>query len=143
MEQRISLITLGVADIEASAAFYEALGWSRVESPDGVIAFDLIGQTLGLYPKANLAEDIGIDPDKVGGFSGVTLGHNVRDKGEVDALMDRAKVAGAKILRPSGDVFWGGYIGYFADPDGHIWEVAFNPFSPLGPEGEFQWGGVA
>ena len=143
MEQRISLITLGVADIEGSAAFYEALGWKRVESPDGVIAFDLIGQTLGLYPKANLAEDIGIDSDKVGGFSGVTLGHNVRDKGEVDALMDRAKAAGAKILRASGDVFWGGYIGYFADPDGHIWEVAFNPFSPLGPEGEFQWGGVA
>ncbi len=141
MEQRISLITLGVSDLEVSAAFYEALGWSREESPEGVIAFNLIGQTLGLYPKADLAEDMGIDVDDIGGFSGITLAHNLPGKAEVDALMALAKAAGAKIVRPAADIFWGGYQGYFADPDGHIWEIAFNPFSPLGPSGEFRWGG--
>lgn len=143
MEQRISLITLAVADMERSAAFYEALGWQREDSPDGVIAFDLIGQTLGLYPKDKLAEDMGLSPDQIGGFSGITLAHNVSDKSQVDALMTRAAQAGARIIRPADDIFWGGYQGYFGDPDGHVWEIAFNPFSPLGPNGEFQWGGAA
>ena len=143
MEQRISLITLAVTDMERSAAFYEAMGWRREESPDGVIAFDLIGQTLGIYPKDKLAEDMGLSPDQIGGFSGITLAHNVSDKGQVDAVMTRAQAAGARIIRPADDIFWGGYQGYFADPDGHVWEIAFNPFSPLGPNGEFQWGGAA
>lgn len=143
MEQRVSLITLGVRDMDAAAAFYEGLGWKRVESPDGVIAFDLIGQTLGLYPRASLLADIGIEESAEGGFSGITLGHNVREKGDVDKLVELARAAGAKILREPHEVFWGGYISYLADPDGHIWEFAHNPFSALGPNGEFQWNGAA
>lgn len=139
MEQRVSLITLGVADMDASAAFYEALGWTRVECPDGVIAFDLIGQTLGLYPKAALADELGIEVADIGGFSGISIGHNVPNKGDVAPLLERAKLAGGRILKPAQDVFWGGHHGYFADVDGHIWEVAHNPFSKLGPNGEFRW----
>lgn len=139
MQQRVSLITLGVADMDAAAGFYEALGWVRVESPDGVVAFDLIGQTLGLYPKAGLAEDLGLDAADIGGFSGMTLGYNVATKEEVVPLLKRVAAAGGRIVKPAQDVFWGGHHGYFADLDGHIWEVAHNPFSPLGPNGEFRW----
>ncbi|MCF3596021.1 VOC family protein [Rhodobacteraceae bacterium LMO-12] len=140
MEQRVSLITLGVADMERAAAFYEALGWRRVESPDGVIAFDLIGQTLGLYPRAKLAEDIGV-PEAALGHGGMTLTYNVREKGEVAEVIEAARAAGAKVLKEAADVFWGGHHGYFADPDGHVWEVAHNPFSELSPEGAFRWNG--
>lgn len=143
MEQRVSLITLAVRDMEASASFYEGLGWKRVESPDGVIAFDLIGQTLGLYPKAALAEELGIPADSIGGFSGLTLAHNLREKDEVAPFLERVVEAGGRIIKPAQDVFWGGFHGYFADPDGHVWEVSHNPFSPLGPNGEFQWNGAA
>lgn len=142
MEQRVSLITLAVEDMEKSAKFYEALGWARVDSPDGVIAFDLIGQTLGLYSKAALAADLGMDAADIGGFSGITLSHNLREKSEVAPLMAAAEAAGARILKPAHDIFWGGHIGYFADPDGHVWEAAWNPFSPLGSGGEFQWNGA-
>ena len=141
MEQRVSLITLGVADLDASAAFYEALGWQRVESQDGVIAFDLISQTLGIYPKQGLADELGIDVSEIGGFSGVSLGHNVRDKAEVAPLLQRVEAAGGKILKPAQDVFWGGHHGYFADLDGHVWEVAHNPYSPLAANGAFCWNG--
>lgn len=142
MQQRVSLITLGARDIDALAAFYTALGWARVDSPDGVVAFDLIGQTLGLYPLAALAEDIGMSVDELGNGR-MTLGHNVATKEEVAPLMALAEKAGARILKPAQDVFWGGHHGYFADPEGHIWEIAHNPFSPLGPNGEFQWSGAA
>lgn len=142
MEQRVSLITLGVSDMEVSAAFYEALGWKRVESPDGVIAFDLIGQTLGLYPRASLAEELGISDQGAVGFTGISLAYNVREKEEVAPLLERVKQAGGRILKPAQDVFWGGHHGYFSDPDGHTWEVAHNPFSPLGRDGAFQWNGV-
>lgn len=140
MEQRVSLITLGVSDIEAAAQFYEAMGWKRVEAPDGVIAFDLIGQTLGLYPLDKLAEDIGL-PSAELGHGAMTLAYNCRDKAGVDATLQAAERAGAEILRPGGDVFWGGYIGYFRSPGGPIWEVAFNPFSPLSRDGAFRWNG--
>lgn len=143
MEQRISLITLAVEDMNRAAGFYEALGWTRVDSPDGVIAFDLIGQTLGLYPKAALAEELGVDVSDIGGFSGVTFAHNLREKDEVAPFLDRVRAAGGTVLKEAQDVFWGGHHGYFADPDGHVWEVAHNPFSPLGPKGEFQWNGAA
>lgn len=143
MEQRVSLITLGVEDMDRAARFYEALGWQRVESPDGVIAFDLIGQTLGLYLKASLADELGIDVSDIGGFSGVTFAHNLRTKDEVAPFLERVRAAGGNILKEAQDVFWGGHHGYFADPDGHVWEIAHNPFSPLGPNGEFQWGGVS
>lgn len=140
MDQRVSLITLGVADMNAAAAFYEALGWQRAESPDGVIAFDLIGQTLGLYPLGALADDIGV-PVETLGQGAITLACNCREKGDVAILLDQAKQAGATILKPASDVFWGGHHGYFRAPDGSIWEVAFNPFSPLGPDGAFRWNG--
>lgn len=143
MEQRVSLITLGVADIDRAASFYTALGWRPVDSPDGVVAFDLIGQTLGLYPKSMLAEELGIRVEDITGFSGITLAHNLRSKEEVALLLARAEAAGGRIVKPAQDVFWGGHHGYFADPDGHVWEIAFNPFSRLGADGSFQWNGVA
>lgn len=140
MEQRVSLITLGVPDMEKAAGFYEALCWERAQSPDGVIAFDLISQTLGLYPLAALAEDIGL-PAGALGTGAVTLSHNVRGKDEVAELLAAAEAAGAEILKPAQDVFWGGYHGYFRSPDGHIWEIAFNPFSSLAENGAFRWNG--
>ena len=111
MEQRISLITLGVRDMEAMAAFYEALGWTRVETQDGVIAFDLIGQTLGLYPLEKLADDIGLPVEEMG-RGATTFSYNVRTKEEVAPLLAKADAAGGRILRPASDVFWGGHIGY-------------------------------
>jgi len=140
MDQRVSLITLGVRDMEVAARFYDALGWTRAETPDGVIAYDMIGQTLGLYPLDKLAEDIGLPVEELG-RGAVTLSFNCREKTEVAEVLDAAKAAGAEILRPASDVFWGGYIGYFRDPEGHIWEVAHNPFSPLGEDGAFRWNG--
>ncbi|QJF52084.1 VOC family protein [Roseobacter ponti] len=140
MEQRISLITLGAADTALLAAFYESLGWERTPGPDGVIAFDLSGQTLGLYPIDKLAEDIGVAPETLG-RGAVTLAHNVRAKDEVAVLLARAEAAGARILKPAQDVFWGGDHGYFSDPEGHIWEIAYNPFSPLRADGAFRWTG--
>ncbi|MDV7144498.1 VOC family protein [Tropicimonas sp. TH_r6] len=144
MERRVSLITLGVADLERAARFYEALGWEREASPDGVIAFNLLGQTLGLYPLDKLAEDIGVPLESLTpGSSTMTLAHNVRSPEEVARLLAAAEAAGGKLLKPAQDVFWGGHHGYFADLDGHFWEVAYNPFSPLGRDGAFQWGGGA
>ncbi|UWQ84814.1 VOC family protein [Leisingera caerulea] len=140
MDQRISLITLGVPDMEKAAAFYEALGWQRADSPDGVIAFDLISQTLGLYPLAALAADIGLEERELG-TGAMTLSHNTRSKEAVAELMAAAEAAGAKVLKPAQDVFWGGHHGYFRSPDGHIWEIAFNPFSPLAENGAFRWNG--
>ncbi|MDU8910277.1 VOC family protein [Aestuariicoccus sp. MJ-SS9] len=140
MEQRISLITLGARDITRLAAFYEALGWRRVETPEGIVVFDLIGQALGLYPLADLARDMGLPEDGLG-RGAATYAYNVRDKTEVAELLAQAEAAGAQVLQPAHDVFWGGHIGYFADPEGHIWEVAWNPFSSLGPDGAFRWSG--
>lgn len=140
MEQRVSLITLGAKDPELLSAFYDALGWVRVESPDGVIAYDLIGQTLGLYPIAKLAEDIGVDPASLG-HGAATLGYNAREKTAVAQLLAKVEAVGGKVLRPASDVFWGGHHGYFSDPEGHIWEVAYNPFSPLSDTGAFRWNG--
>lgn len=140
MEQRVSLITLGVPDMEKAAAFYEALGWKRAESPDGVIAFDLISQTLGLYPLVALAEDVGLPPEALG-TGAITLSHNTRSKEEVAQLLAAAEEAGAEVLKPAQDVFWGGHHGYFRSPDGHVWEIAFNPFSPLAEDGAFRWNG--
>lgn len=140
MRQRVHLITLGVDDLDRSASFYEALGWIRAESPPGIVAFDLYGATLGLYPRADLARDIGVDLPR--GAGAVTLACNTREKAEVTEVLTAAEAAGAKILKPAHGVFWGGHIGYFADPDGHVWEVAWNPHSPLGPNDEFQWNGA-
>lgn len=140
MDQRISLITLGARDQNVLAQFYDALGWTREETPDGVIAYDLIGQTLGIYPLDKLAEDIGVDVETLG-HGAATYSYNVREKSHVAPLLTKAEAAGGKVLRAASDVFWGGHIGYFADPEGHIWEVAHNPFSKLGPDGAFRWNG--
>ncbi|MEM6308336.1 MAG: VOC family protein, partial [Pseudomonadota bacterium] len=143
MDQRVSLITLGVADMERSSAFYDGLGWARVPTEDGVIAYDLIGQTLGLYPIEKLAADMGLSLADLG-RGAMTLGYNAPDREAVDGIMASPVVqARGKVIKPATEVFWGGYHGYFADPDGHIWEVAHNPYAPLGPKGEFQWNGAA
>lgn len=138
MEQRVSLITLGVRDMAQAAAFYERLGWARVAGPDGVIAFDLIGQTLGLYPLQALADEIGVEVETLG-HGAATLAYNVREKPEVAEVLVQVERAGGRVLKAAADVFWGGHHGYFADPEGHIWEVAYNPFSKLSPEGAFRW----
>jgi catechol 2,3-dioxygenase-like lactoylglutathione lyase family enzyme len=140
MEQRISLITLGARDPIKLAAFYDALGWQREESPEGVIAYDLIGQTLGLYPLEKLAQDIGLSVDEMG-YGASTFSYNVSDKADVAKTLEAAAQAGGRIMKPAHDIFWGGHTGYFADPEGHIWEVAHNPFSKLGPQGQFRWNG--
>lgn len=142
MEPRISLITLAVTDKDRASAFYTALGLRRAESEAGIVVFDLLGQSLALYPRVDLARDMGVSVVELG-TGGMTLGYNTRTREEVAQVLDRAKAAGARILKPAHDVFWGGHIGYFADPDGHIWEVAFNPYSPLSQEGAFRWAGYA
>ncbi|SOH94412.1 hypothetical protein SAMN06273572_104111 [Monaibacterium marinum] len=144
MEQRISLITLAVDDLKKSRDFYQRLGWKPVESPPGIVAFDLIGQTLGLFARSEMLGEVGLPVAPMNdGFSGVILSHNVRDKAEIAPLLDRARAAGARIVKPPQDTPWGGHHGHFADPDGHIWEVAFNPFSTLGADGAFQWNGIS
>ena len=141
MEQRISLITLGVRDKARAAAFYDALGWQRAPGHEGGIAYDLLGQTLGLFELEELAKDIGV-PVETLGHGGLTLAHNLRSRAEVEDLLARAEAAGATILKPAQEVFWGGYHGYFADPEGHVWEIAHNPLSPLREgDGAFRWQG--
>ncbi|MCB9662941.1 MAG: VOC family protein [Alphaproteobacteria bacterium] len=134
MRPRISMITLGVADLEASVRFYEeGLGLPRRPSPPSVAFFPLAGAWLGLYGRDELAEDAGV-PASGDGFRGVTLAHNLASREEVDALLAQAVAAGGTLVKPAQEVFWGGYSGYFADPDGHLWEVAHNPLFWVGPE---------
>ena len=141
MDQRISLITLGVRDMDRAAAFYDAMGWARAPGPDGVIAYDLLGQTLGLFGLDDLAKDIGLPVEELG-HGALTLAHNLDSRDAVDALVARAETAGARILKAPQEVFWGGYHAYFADPEGHVWEIAHNPFSPLrASDGAFRWQG--
>jgi len=135
VEPRVSLITLGVADVARARAFYEALGFKAGSaSQDSVTFLDAGGVVLGLYGRAALAEDAAV-ADSVPGFSGVALAHNTRSEAEVDAVLGQAVAAGAKLIKPAAKVFWGGYSGYFADPDGHLWEVAYNPYFKLGDDG--------
>lgn len=134
MQPRISMITLGVRDIEASIEFYEkGLGLPRLESEPGVAFFNLNGSWLGLYGWDALAEDANV-PAQGNGFRGFSLAHNVQSEAEVDSLFESALDAGAKLIKQPEKVFWGGYSGYFADPDGHLWEIAHNPFIWIGPE---------
>jgi len=126
MEQRVSLITLGVRDLARSRRFYEALGWSADAAPaDDVVFFQAGGFIVALWDRAKLAEDSGVQDG--GGWGGVTIAHNVSSPGEVDAIMEEARKAGATIARAAGTTFWGGYSGVFVDPEGHPWEVAHNP----------------
>ncbi len=136
MEQRVSLITLGVADTARARAFYEALGWSG-ESPDGDVVFFQAGGTIvGLWGRDKLAEDSCVD-DR-GGWGGVTLAYCVRSPEEVDAVLADAEAAGATVGRPGAPTFWGGYSGIFVDPDGHPWEVAHNPGWTLEADGSIR-----
>ena len=132
MESRISIITLGVADLERSIAFYrDGLELPTDYKPGaGIAFFQLKGTWLALYPSDALAEDANLPKERTR-FGGVTLAHNVSNKEEVDQVITRALSAGATLLKPAADTFWGGYSGYFADLDGHPWEVAWNPFFPL------------
>jgi len=135
MEQRLSLVTLGVRDLGASRAFYRRLGWK--ESPpsnEHVAFFQCGGLVFALWGRDALVEDAGVDgPGK--GFANVSLAHNVRSKADVDATLKEAKQAGATILKPGAEASWGGYTGYFADPDGFAWEVAWNPGFEILPDG--------
>lgn len=134
MNPRISMITLGVADLERSVKFYrDGLGLPQLESPPSVAFFPLNGTWLGLYGREDLAEDAGV-PAEGQGFRGVSIAHNLESEAAVDALMAEALAAGATEIKKPQKVFWGGYSGYFADPDGHLWELAHNPFMWVGPE---------
>jgi catechol 2,3-dioxygenase-like lactoylglutathione lyase family enzyme len=135
MEQRLSIVTLGVRDLAKSRKFYEALGWRAAKAGgEGVVFFQINGLALALFGRAALAKDAGV-PDSAPGFSGISLAHNVRDKAEADAVLAHAAKCGGRLVKPAQDTFWGGYSGYFADPDGHLWEVAWNPFFPLDEKG--------
>ena len=134
MEQRISLITLGVTDVQRARAFYQRLGWVGQETQETVF-IQAGGIALVLWGRDKLALDCGVNDDKAAGFSGIVLAHNTRSEEEVDHVMEAAKGAGATVTRPAAKTFYGGYAGYFTDLDGHIWEIANNPGFPLAEDG--------
>jgi len=128
MEQRLSLVTLGVADLARARRFYEeGLGWRRGNADEGVAFYQMPGMVFALWSRPALAEDAGV-PDPGAAFSGQALAYNARDRAEVDAVLAEAAAAGGMLVKPARETAWGGYSGYFADPDGHLWEVAHNPF---------------
>jgi predicted lactoylglutathione lyase len=134
MEQRVSLITLGVRDLARSRAFYEGLGWTTGAAPDDdVVFFQAGGMVVALWDRARLAEDSTVNDS--GGWGGVTLAYNVRSPEEVDAVIEEARAAGGRIGREGAATFWGGYSGLFLDPDGHPWEVAHNPHWTVAADG--------
>lgn len=151
MEQRISMVTLAVADLARSRRFYEAgLGWEVVSGEtEGIVCFQLGGMVLALYGRAAFAEDTGLGDtgladtglaeDSAPPRQSVALAYNTRSREEVDTVIARAVDVGARLQKPAADAFWGGYSGYIADPDGHLWEIAWNPFSPIGEDGRFVW----
>jgi catechol 2,3-dioxygenase-like lactoylglutathione lyase family enzyme len=137
VEQRLSLVTLGVADLDRARQFYAALGWRSDTPPEpGVAFFRSGGMVVALWGRADLAEDSGVEDP--GGWGGVTLAHNVRSPEEVDAVVEEARAAGATIAREPGETFWGGYSGVFVDPDGHPWEVAHNPRWTIRDDGSIE-----
>lgn len=136
MEQRVTIITLGVNDLKVSSVFYEEkFGWKKMDSSNDFIHFfKLNGMLLSLYPKDKLAEDATVNPKGIG-FKGFTLAYNTRSKKEVDALIETLENKGVKIVKQPENVFWGGYSSYVSDPDDNLWEIAFNPFLPLDESG--------
>ena len=139
MEQRLSLVTLGVADLARSRTFYEGLGWTTGAGPeDDVVFFQAGGMVVALWDRSRLAEDSVVAD--TGGWGGVTLAHNVRSPAEVDAVLAEAEAAGATIGRAGAETFWGGYSGVFLDPDGHPWEVAHNPHWTIAGDGSTSLG---
>ena len=134
MDQRLTLVTLGVRNLRQARMFYEALGWiTRAGPDDDVVFFQSGGMIVALWDRARLAEDSGVEDG--GGWGGVTLAHNVGSAEEVDRVIAEAEAAGATIPRHGAETFWGGYAGVFVDPDGHPWEVAHNPHWQLGEDG--------
>ncbi|MEL7611630.1 VOC family protein [Vreelandella titanicae] len=133
MKPKISLITLSVHDLQRAIRFYrEGLGLPEHETDsDEVAFFKMEGAWLSLFPREALSRDIGIADDAPSGFSGITLAHNVASQAAVDQVLEQAVAAGAELIKPGEEVFWGGYSGYFRDPEGHYWEVAYNPFMDL------------
>jgi predicted lactoylglutathione lyase len=135
VEPRVSLITIGVADLERSRRFYEALGWRSDSKPEeGVVFFQSGSMVFGLWSRTELAKDSEVVDN--GGWGGVTLAYNVGSPAAVDWFLAKARDAGARIAREGGETFWGGYNGVFIDPDGHPWEVAHNPFWTLAENGD-------
>lgn len=133
MKPKISMITLGVLDFEKSLIFYrDGLGFKphNYKESDGFVFFEMEGTWLALYPRARLAQDATV-PNESSEFSGITLSHNVKTKDEVDSVLTLVTSIGAKLIKKPQEVFWGGYSGYFADPDGYLWEVVYNPFTDL------------
>jgi catechol 2,3-dioxygenase-like lactoylglutathione lyase family enzyme len=140
VQQRISVVTLGVSDLARAHAFYEGLGWKTGAGPeDDVVFFQAGGSIVALWSRESLAEDSVVED--TGGWGGITLAHNVGSPEEVDAVLAEAEVAGATIGRAGAETFWGGYSGVFLDPDGHPWEVAHNPHWQLGEDGSVQLAG--
>jgi uncharacterized protein len=134
VEQRLSLLTLGAGDVARARAFYEALGWTTGAGPDDDVVFFQAGGTIvALWSRASLAEDSGVEDS--GGWGGVTPAYNTRSPEEVDAVIEEARRAGARIAREPAATFWGGYSGVFVDPEGHPWEVAHNPHWTIGEDG--------
>ena len=134
MEQRLSLVTLGVADLDRAKAFYEALGWVTNTGPGmGVYFFQAGGMVVAIWDRAELAKDSGVEDS--GGWGGITLAYNTRSPAEVDAVIEEARAAGAFITGEPEETFWGGYSGKFTDLDGHAWEVAHNPRWTVHPDG--------
>ena len=138
MEQRVSIITLGVADLKRSREFYERLGWQRsMAKAEGIVFFQAGGMALALFPRHELAKDANVAPEG-NGFKGFSLAYNARTRAEVDSTLSEAEFAGAKILKPAEEAFWGGYSGYFSDLDGFLWEIAWNPSFPLAEDGSIR-----
>ena len=133
MEQRLSLVTLGVADVARTRRFFESLGWAGESPDDDVVFFQAGGMIMAIWDRAKLATDSTVED--AGGWGGVTLAHNVTSPAEVDAVLAQAEEAGARIGRRGAPTFWGGYSGIFIDPDGHPWEVAHSPYWDLGDDG--------
>ncbi len=135
MELRLSLITLGVTDLTRATTFYEGLGWPRrVCAAEGVAFFQLVGMGLSLYPRSELAADAGV-PVQAQPSQGFTLAYNTRNRADVDAVLARAEALGGRITRPAQEALWGGYHGHFADPEGFLWEVAWNPGFAVAADG--------
>ncbi len=134
MEQRVSLITLGVADLARARTFYEQLGW-RGQQVQETVFLQAAGQALVLWGRDHLDADVGAAAVGTGGYGGITLAQNVRSDAEVDECVADAERAGATVTRQPAVTGYGGYAGYFTDPDGHVWEIAHNPGFPLGPDG--------
>lgn len=137
--QKLSLVTLGVADVAASRRFYEGLGFRAADvEGEGVAFFDLNGVVLAVWQREELAEDANASIEIANAHARMSLAINLASEAAVDAAMALAAERGGRITQPAGKVFWGGYAGYFADPDGFLWEIAYNPFWPLDAEGRPQ-----